>query len=395
VAERAPAAAFATSASIGRVRDPVAVLPAAAIDAAGAAIVAWERATDWNVEAVVRPGPGAFGAPITLAKPERRLGLPPELISLFTGFAIEPEGEYISGEVGPDAQSGHPRAVIDASGRALLSWVAPADRDGVWWSAPWSATLPLAGGAPEIRTHGSGLRDVRVAAPLLAAGGGAAVAWGDEVDERDPRLHLALEGAPATPDKLPLVRIRPPRKRVLARGDALVLRVTCSAACEVRAQLGSTLSDPSDTLKLTRAGTGRLRLNPEFRPIARLEGGPVRVRVRAGAPDARLVPAETVTVNLRRRPGPPPARIVGATARRSGDAAVVRWRVTRAVDPDELLVMATVGRGTEAIGIGDPRGGPRRFTARITGVARARYVTILGGGDAGVPLQVTRVRIRG
>ena len=98
---------------------------------------------------------------------------------------------------------------------------------------------PLSGGAAEVRQLGAELRDVGSLTPLLLADGTAAVAWTDNGEnERDGRLHLALEGAADAADPAaPRVRVLPPRNRVLKARDPLVLSVRCSAACDVRAAI--------------------------------------------------------------------------------------------------------------------------------------------------------------
>ena len=395
VAERAPRSGFAPSAPVGRAADTVAVLPVAALDATGGAVVAWQRATDWAVEAAVRAGPGPFGAPETLARPAR-LGLSPGLLTFFSGLALADEGEYATGDSGPDNEAAHPRALIVSAGRALLSWAGPASHDGVWSLGARSATLPLAGGSAETRAHGAGVRDAGSVTPLALADGGAAVLWTDDVDDEDVRLHLAVEGAAAAADPPgPSVRIRPVSKRVLGGGQALVLRVTCSAACEVRAQTGAGLTGAGGSLSRAGAGSEELRLEPSFRPIASLRGGPVRVRVVSGAPGARTATASTLTVNLRRRAAPPLPRVVDAVARRDGDDVVVTWRTTRDADADTQFLFATANRDTAAISYANPRGGPRTFRARLREAGQARYVSIFVSGETVASLRRTRVRVRG
>ena len=67
------------------------------------------------------------------------------------------------------------------------------------------------------------------------------------------------------------------------------LRVTCSAACDVRAQLARD-PDSVETLALPRAGTDELEIEPTSRPRR------FRVLLRHGAPGARRVTARTLTL---------------------------------------------------------------------------------------------------
>jgi hypothetical protein len=365
------------------------VLPATAVDPLGGAVVAWQRATDWALDAVARSGPGPFGAPVTLSRPVR-LGLPSGVREFFDAFApLDREGEHDSNDSGPDNDARNPRIVL-SQGRALVTWAAPLDRDGVWELTARSATLPLDGGAAELRAHGAGVREAEIVTPLLAADGAPAVMWRDETEEEaDDRLHVAVEGLTDPPAIGPRVTVRAGPKRVLRAGEALVLRVTCSAACDVRAQTGPGYGGASDRLSLTRAGTGRLRLQGELRPLATLRGGPVRVHVRSAAPGAATARTQTLTLRLRRRPGPPLPRVTGAVARRDGDDVVVTWRTTRDAEPENLFVFTP-----EPLGYAEPDGGPRRFRARLRDVPSVRSVSIWVSDSSIYNVRRTLVRVR-
>ena len=390
VAERAPGGGFAPAITVGPARDRLAILPVAALDAAGGALVAWLRASDSELDAVLRAGPGRFEAPITLSR-AARLPLPEGLQEFFDAFApLDAEGEHSTAESGPDAEARYPRALI-SDGRALVTFAVPTGRDGVWSLAPRSATIPLAGGAAETRAHGAGVRDAHVITPMLAGSGVPAVLWSDhDENEAEDRLHVALEGVAETADRGPRVQVRVTGKRALRGDEQLVLRVTCSAACEVRAQAGAGLAGASGRLSLGRAGSGRLRLDPEYRPIVPPRGGPVRVRVRSGAPGARAATVETLTVRLRRRPGPPLPRVVGAVARRDGDAVVVTWRTTRDADAGDQFVFSP-----SPLGYAEATGKSRRFRARMRDVPGLRSVSIWVSDSSVFNARRTRVRVRG
>jgi hypothetical protein len=270
-------------------------------------------------------------------------------------------------------------------------------RDRVWWNAPRSATLPLSGGAAEVREHGAELRDVGSLTPVQLADGTAGVAWADNGErERDGRVHLAVEGAADAADPpAPSVGVLPPRRRVIGARDPLKLAVHCSAACDVRASVvGDAVA--TATVSLRRAGDAELAIEPSIRPIATVRGGPVRVLVRYGGPGARHAAAKSLTIELRRRPGPPQPRLLGAVARRDGDDVVVSFRTDRDVKAADLLIYAAVSRDPDAttLGGGEPSGKKRRFRLRIRKVETARFVTVLSFSEDNWGIGETTLRVK-
>ena len=114
--------------------------------------------------------------------------------------------------------------------------------------------MPLNGGAAETRSHGPGLRGSGSLTPVMLAGGVAWAAWTD-VDRG--RVHLAVEGATDGADPAPpRVRLGRPVRSTLPDGQALVLPFTCSAACEVRAEIAG--SRAIGVASRSRAGRGYL-----------------------------------------------------------------------------------------------------------------------------------------
>ena len=239
----------------------MAILPAAAVDAAGGAVVAWQRAVRLgSVNAVVRAGPGR-SARRSRSSPPDAARLPPDgSTQLFDAFApVDAEGEHHErrSRAGRSRRATHARVIAD--GRALMTMVAaPPGRDGAVVVPPRSATLPLAGGAAGDPRARRGLARRARDPPLLAAGGGPRCVWTDHDDEDGgPRLHLALEGVAETADRR-AARAGPgvTRKRALA-GDE---RSCCGsparrrARCAPRPAPGSPA--PSETLSLGRAGSG-------------------------------------------------------------------------------------------------------------------------------------------
>jgi hypothetical protein len=396
VAERASGADFGAATRVGDAKDLFAALPAAAVRADGGAVVAWQT-TLGPMQAVIRQGPGPFGAPVTVAPPIP-FPVPPIQLRLFQLlFSPEFGGEFSSGGALPDSDGANPRATILADGRALLTWAAPVSRDGVWWNAPRSATLPLSGGAAALREHGAELRDVGSLTPVRLADGTAGVAWADNGEiSSDGRLHLAVEGAADAADPpAPSVRVLPPRGRLTGARDSLKLAVRCSAACDVRASVAGDAA-ASGTISLRRAGDAQLTIEPSARPIATLRGGPVRVLVRYGGPGARRAAAKSLTIELRRRPSPPRPRLLGAVARRDGDDVVVSFRTDRDAKAEDFLIYAAATRDPDATALqaGEPSGKKRRFRLRLRKVEAARFVTVLSFAEGNWGFGETTLRVK-
>jgi hypothetical protein len=287
-----------------------------------------------------------------------------------------------------------PLAAITSDGRALLTWTAQSSRDGFWWSAPQSATLPLSGGAAETRTHGAELRDATSLTPVLLADGRPAVAWASS--HVDGQIGLAVEGGANAPDvKAPRVRIGRPARRVLAVDGSLELPVTCSAACIVRAEVGDTVLSATGSVELARPGSTTLAVEPTVTPLASVRGGTIRVRLRYGAPGARRLRTATLAVHLRRRPGPPSPRVAGVVARRDGNDVVVTWRTNRAASHEIFAVSASAERGATALAVKEASGGPRRFQLRFRDLPAARFVTVVTLIDLRFIFGATTVPVQG
>ncbi len=396
VAEKAPGADFGVATRVGEAKDILAIFPAVAVRADGAAVVAWNGTISAS-HAVVRQGPGPFSAPVTVA-PRSSLTISRDRLRIVGLLFPFEESEFTSGGAGADSDGGGTRATITADGRALITWAGPARRDGVWWNAPRSALLPLAGGAPVRQDHGAELRDVGSLTPLELADGRAAVAWTDnDAADKDGRLHLAVEGAAdGTDPAAPSIRVRPPANRTVGVTEALELSVHCSAACDVRGSIGGDESS-TGTVSLRRAGDATLQIQPSNRPLAPARGGPVKVLVRYGAPGTRHAAAKSLTLRLRRPPVLPRPRLLDAVARRSGDDVVVTWRTDRDAKAENFLAYATASAARDAVvlGGGDTAGTKRSFRARVSNVKTARFVTILSFADGYWSLKETVLRIRG
>jgi hypothetical protein len=369
------------------------------VGADGGAIVAWHGISDGVTAAVVRPGPGAFGAPVTLApRPVRGL------LREYYGLLVRPDDDAelpYTDDI--DDEGTFPRAVILADGRALLTWAGSGKRErsgdeasgrgsGVWFAAPWSATLPLAGGPPEAQIHGSELRDVRAVTPLVLANGAAAVAWTRGDEER--LIHVAVEGAAVTTGPTPpRVRVGP-LKVPIDLDKHITVPVTCSAACDVRVQLGA--GGPLDypaMASLSHAGSTEVPA-PSLGDLFLPRRSTIAVHVRYGAPGALRGAGRTRTLRVRLSSGPPLAKIAGATARRDGSDVVVTWRTRRDAKRSNFYAYLVERPGEPALLARLPQGGPRRFEVRFKHRPTGTSVVILTGDEARGVVRRTRVAVQ-
>ncbi|MDA0161425.1 hypothetical protein OM076_14200 [Solirubrobacter ginsenosidimutans] len=388
VAERAPGGEFGLAAPVAEADDVAVELPTAAVRADGGAVVAWHGISDGVTVAVVRPGPGAFGAPVTLA-PRAVSGQAREFYGLL--FRPSPDDELPYAD-DIDDEGRFPRAVILADGRALLTWAGPGTRDGVSFIAPWSAMVPLAGGPTEARIHGSELRDARAVTPLVLENGGAAVAWTRADDER--QIHVAVEGAADVPGpSAPRVRIGP-IKAPIDLDEGVTVPVACSAACDVRVQLGD--GGPLDfpaLASLSRAGSTKVAvraLGDVFVP----RRSTIAMHVRYGAPGALRGEGRTRTLRVRLGSGPPVAKIVGAKARRDGADVVVTWRTRADAKRGNFYAYLVERPGEPALLARIAQGGPRRFAVRFKHRPTGTSVVILTGDEARGIIRRNRVAVR-
>ena len=373
VAERAPGGEFGPAAPVAAADDLVTVFPSAAVRADGGAVVGWHGVFDGVTGAVVRERPGPFRAPVPLAGRTYR-GATREFIGL---ILQDEEPEDATFGASSDELAVLPRALITPDGRALLTWTAPAEREGLWWSAPQSATVPLAGGSTESRIHGSELHDAVAAVPVALENGAAAVAWREE---RPYRIHLGVEGVAPAPDPTqPRVRIGRPKVRPVLDGGML-LPVTCSAACDVRASFGEGPLAASGTVSLRRAGSAKLQILDGYQSYI-TTSLTRRVRVRYGSPGAKQARSTSFTVRVRQPDGPALPRARDVVARRDGDAVVVTWRTKRDAKRATFYAYLLTARGEPAFGVRAAKGGPRRFEVRYGHQPAANFVTLITGDD--------------
>ena len=250
--------------------------PTVAVRADGGAVVAWQDALAGDVQAVIRAQPGPFSAPLTLA-PKSGLRFPKSILALFDPLGGVDSGEVTSDSAAPTSDGGLPRALITPDGRAVVTDVGLAQRDGVWGASP-RVRRSRSPAARRRSARGRGAARAGCVTPLITAEGHArARLGGQRRPRRDGRLHLAIEGAlDGAEPPAPEVRVIAPKRRVLAADEDLRLAVRCSAACDVHVQLGGGLLAAGADVSLTRAGEKKVQLQRSVQAAGDASnGGPV------------------------------------------------------------------------------------------------------------------------
>ncbi len=372
VAERAPGGAFAAPTTPASLKEPVVAMPAVAVGSGGAAVVGWYGLFSQGVGAVARAGTGAFGAPVTLAAAGGIPGINEQALTLLSAFGVAGAGPTGVEGAPPDAEAGNLRATLTPDGRALLSW-------STVLGVPRAASFPLSGGHLERVALGAGVREAGSVTPLISASGAPAVAWTDNGSPGGGRLHVAVQGFAAAPDApAPRLRLGRPVHIVLDPDAPLQLPVTCSAACEVRVDLPDRFAD-TGRIELSKAGTRVVTLAGLFTPIAPVRRGPVRVRVRYSAPGARSGTERIEHVTLERDNTSPLPKVAGLKAVHHGSRVDLTWRTDRKADADAFAVIGVPNRAIDPDGLVVAEAhaaGRRRFSARLTGAKRIRYVFV-------------------
>jgi hypothetical protein len=210
------------------------------------------------------------------------------------------------------------------------------------------------------------------AAVAYVAHGEPGVAWADndggwvfggyETPWRAGRLGASttsLAAGIATAARPPRIEVQAAPQR-LAGGEPFHVRVTCDAACDVRAVVPRG-DDPraAGAAALSRAGSVAVRIDPAAE-VRFPRSTPVVVR--AAAPSGGGVTTKRLRVRVERgRPHRLP-RIVGLAARREGDEVLVTWRTTFPVTG--ALVLAGFRRNL-LDGVPLPTRGRSRFAVRL------------------------------
>ncbi len=330
IAERAPGGGFGPAYTLGAGGGSELTL---ALGSGGDALVAWGSGLVGDVTYARRTDASGFGPPIEL----RPASIGNE------GVFLQGSGNFLTGGAGtspgrPGDEGGTAlRAALAPGGRAVFSWGGRRSRAGIGWTAAHVATLS-SDDSVATQTLGGPLRDADSIAPIVLENGVPAVAWGDNGDA-DGRAHLAIEGVTDPPRPALQVRVGAPADTSLRRTQPLVLPVTCSAACDVRAEVRGLPASAS----LTRAGTVRLQFLGEKSP-ARLRAARVPIAVLAGPPGARDVPTRVVRPRLRRIPDPPMPRILDLAVVRNGSDVDVSWRVDRSARDVGFVVYTSATR---------------------------------------------------
>jgi hypothetical protein len=379
VAERPPGGAFGAPVRLARTSaSQVAVVLAGG----GRAAVVWASAGTGAAGVATRAASGAFSRPVTLAhgSGSRR--------SAIAGGASVAGG----GDLGALAEA-RVAAALTPDG-VLAAWLAPRRVAGLATTGVRTAFVPAGGGPVERSALAGGLRDATSVTAYPTAGGGAGVAWLEMSSARRALLHAAEAAGTRPPDPpAPTVSVGAPLHPVLKWSQALGLRVACSAACDLRAQAPGGTAD--GTLSLSRAGHGVLRIQPLDRPIARLRGGRVRLRLLYGAPGAAHPAVRAVSVRLRLRalPGLPRAHAVRAR-RLPGDRIRVTWTTDVASRQAGFVAIGQATRGGQARAVNaivHPRT-RRRFALVLHHVRGVRFVTLYTFAGFAKRQLVVRVR---
>ncbi len=349
VLERPPGGAFARVADLGYTESFLAHV-AVALRPDGAAIVAWQDLLDLQVMAIRRTGVGPFG------KPER-VGARPE----------DPYGEELADFVGgapTDHEGRGPAVAFAGDGRPLLTWAPTATLGILDWTPATVATFP-----GDVQALSGPLRDADSVTPVILADGRPALAWSDVSSGGDSHLHLAIEGAPAAADP-PAPRVEIGRIEQIRHGLALPFR--CSAACDVRATVPDGVTG---TRSLRAAGSGRLKLMPDFDPIMLTRPDSVAVQVLTGAAGGRAATSRSVTAKLRI---PDLPRFEGLTAVRRGKRIIVTWHTARSLRRASVIGIASPTRAPADPFFGSvvEGKGRRHFRMKLDSTFGKRYVQL-------------------
>ena len=334
VFERAPGGAFETVAlpplpGRSASRSDLAV----AVRSGGGAVLAWRvhgSAQVRGVEALTRAAAGGPWSRSRVAEP----GPSAPSSSSAEDFLIEPFGNPFDFLAGPpyDADSRELTAALSPEGRIALAWTDGAGRPPLRVETAYAVAGRIDGTFEEPRTIGAPLRRTLDVAALVLADGRVAAAWTDNADGPvHGRLHIAVEGAPSQPAAAaPRVTLRAARfQRLFAQQSPRVF-AACEEACDLRAVVSAPGGHRSELRSWTRLRGGGTRL-----PVGAIAGPrlgrprTVRVVVHATVPGAGRTTVRTIRIRVARRRALPVQRPLDVTARRRGEAIVVRWRTAQ------------------------------------------------------------------
>jgi hypothetical protein len=257
-----------------------------------------------------------------------------------------------------------PRVAFAGDGRPVFTWAPAHTLGGLTWTAATVATFP-----GSVQALSGPLRDADSVTPVILADGRPAIAWSDVSTGGDYRLHLAIEGAPAAPEPaVPAVHLG----RIVQIPHGLAIPFRCSAACDVRATVPDAISGRRS---LRAAGSGRLKILPEFDPIMLRRPDSVPVRVLAGAPGAHTATPRSVTARLR---VPRLPRFLGLRAVRDGKMIVVSWHTDRPLRNASIIAVSSDDKAFEDpfFGTTVKGAGRRRFRLSVDPILGKRYIQL-------------------
>jgi hypothetical protein len=359
---------------------------ALAVRDGGGAIIAWMAggsASTRGIEATTRASAGPFGPIRRVAtRPPPTRGDDDELgiLNLFD-FQGAPPRDDVSRRLD---------AAVSRDGRVVLAWTDVDGRPPVRVEAVHAVTGRLDGKFEAAQWLGAPLRPTADLVPLVLDDGRAAVAWTDNAGAADGRLHVAVEGAPATARAAaPRLTLRAPRFQRLFASQSPRLVAACDRPCDIRAKLLGSDGDPVARTRL-RAPSAPLAVGPTAR-IAPGKSRTVRIVVRASAPGGRRTTVRSVRIRVARRPALPLQRPIEVSAERRGDVIVVRWRTAAPARRQYFLVAGGNWFLPGMVAL-VPGNGRTRFSMRLPG-ARVRRVTVVAlSVDSGAE-RATRVRV--
>ncbi|HZV73010.1 MAG TPA: hypothetical protein VFF79_04775 [Conexibacter sp.] len=249
----------------------------------------------------------------------------------------------------PDVQGSKITAALDGSGRVLVTWVDPGERNSA--ASAHVARGTISGGLTSAVRVGSPCRAANAAQPLMLSDGGLGAAWTDNArmqmqDAGDTLLgggllHVLVPGreTPTSDGPSPGLSASLLGPRALHGGQALRLRVRCRRGpCVVRAIATAYALDPSsgntslvgNSVELSRGRPSVLTLEPfAGQTFARRGEASARLSlVACAAAGSSRVTRLALHLRLRRLPLLPVPRVLQLVARRHGSLIHVTWRTS-------------------------------------------------------------------
>jgi len=152
----------------------------------------------------------------------------------------------------------------------------------------------------------------------------------------------------------------------------LAVPFRCSAACDVRATVPDGISGRHS---LRAAGSGRVKILPDFDPIMLRRPDSVAVQVLAGAPGAPTVARRSVTAKLR---VPRLPRLLGLEAVLRAKKIVVSWHTDRPLRNASIIAVSSDDRALADPFLGSTVEGKghKRFRLNVDAILGKRYIQL-------------------